>query len=87
VRHSGALPGDLVAVQGIGGLGHLGIQFAQKFGYEVARSARIRKQRAREETGGERVIDSQATKRSRGIAKTRRRQDNSGYGSKLKSNV
>ena len=36
LRHSGALPGDLVAVQGIGGLGHLGIQFAQKFGYEVA---------------------------------------------------
>ena len=35
LRHSGALPGDLVAVQGIGGLGHLGIQFAQKFGYKV----------------------------------------------------
>jgi D-arabinose 1-dehydrogenase-like Zn-dependent alcohol dehydrogenase len=36
LRHSGALPGDLVAIQGIGGLGHLGIQFASKFGYEVA---------------------------------------------------
>ena len=36
LRHSGALPSDLVAVQGIGGLGHLGIQFAQKFGYKVA---------------------------------------------------
>lgn len=36
LRHSGALPSDLVAVQGIGGLGHLGIQFAQKFGYQVA---------------------------------------------------
>jgi D-arabinose 1-dehydrogenase-like Zn-dependent alcohol dehydrogenase len=36
LRHSGALPGDLVAVQGIGGLGHLGIQFANKFGYKVA---------------------------------------------------
>ena len=36
LRHSGALPGDLVAVQGVGGLGHLGIQFAQKFGYKVA---------------------------------------------------
>ena len=35
LRHSGALPGDLVAVQGIGGLGHLGIQFANKFGYKV----------------------------------------------------
>jgi D-arabinose 1-dehydrogenase-like Zn-dependent alcohol dehydrogenase len=36
LRHSGALPGDLVAVQGIGGLGHLGVQFANKFGYQVA---------------------------------------------------
>jgi D-arabinose 1-dehydrogenase-like Zn-dependent alcohol dehydrogenase len=35
LRHSGALPGDLVAVQGIGGLGHLGIQFANRFGYKV----------------------------------------------------
>ena len=36
LRHSGAGPGDLVAVQGIGGLGHLGIQWANKFGYKVA---------------------------------------------------
>ncbi|MCU1309338.1 MAG: Alcohol dehydrogenase GroES domain protein [Candidatus Angelobacter sp.] len=36
LRHSGAMPSDLVAIQGIGGLGHLGIQFAQKFGYRVA---------------------------------------------------
>jgi D-arabinose 1-dehydrogenase-like Zn-dependent alcohol dehydrogenase len=36
LQHSGALPGDLVAVQGVGGLGHLGIQFANKFGYKVA---------------------------------------------------
>src|SRR6202035_2486783 len=40
LRHSGALPGDLVAVQGIGGLGHLGIQFANKFGYRVAAISR-----------------------------------------------
>lgn len=36
LSHSGALPGDLVAVQGIGGLGHLGLQFAKKAGYRVA---------------------------------------------------
>lgn len=36
LRHSGAFPGDLVAIQGIGGLGHLGVQFASKFGYKVA---------------------------------------------------
>lgn len=35
LRHSGAMPGDLVAVEGIGGLGHLGVQFASKFGYKV----------------------------------------------------
>ena len=36
LRHGGALPGSLVAVQGVGGLGHLGIQFASKFGCKVA---------------------------------------------------
>ena len=36
LRHSGAMPSDLVAIQGIGGLGHLGIQFANKSGYRVA---------------------------------------------------
>jgi D-arabinose 1-dehydrogenase-like Zn-dependent alcohol dehydrogenase len=35
LRHSGAGPGDLVAVQGVGGLGHLAIQFANKFGYHA----------------------------------------------------
>jgi D-arabinose 1-dehydrogenase-like Zn-dependent alcohol dehydrogenase len=36
LRHSGAMPGDLVAVHGLGGLGHLGVQFASKSGYRVA---------------------------------------------------
>jgi D-arabinose 1-dehydrogenase-like Zn-dependent alcohol dehydrogenase len=36
LRRSGALPGELVAIQGIGGLGHLGVQFADKLGYQVA---------------------------------------------------
>jgi D-arabinose 1-dehydrogenase-like Zn-dependent alcohol dehydrogenase len=40
LRHSGAGPGDLVAIQGVGGLGHLGIQFANKFGYKVAAVSR-----------------------------------------------
>lgn len=35
LRHSGAQPGDVVAVQGIGGLGHLAIQFASKFGFQT----------------------------------------------------
>lgn len=36
LRRTGAGPGELVAVQGVGGLGHLGIQFASKFGCQVA---------------------------------------------------
>ena len=35
LRHSGAIAGDLVAVLGMGGLGHLGIQFASKMGYRT----------------------------------------------------
>lgn len=35
LRHSPAVPGDLVAVQGIGGLGHLAVQFANKFGFHT----------------------------------------------------
>src|SRR5262245_29107397 len=40
LRRSGAMPSELVAVQGVGGLGHLGIQFAKKFGYRVAAISR-----------------------------------------------
>ncbi|HKM91660.1 MAG TPA: alcohol dehydrogenase [Candidatus Acidoferrales bacterium] len=40
LRHSGARPGDLVAILGIGGLGHLGVQFAAKSGYRVAAISR-----------------------------------------------
>src|SRR5215208_424995 len=40
LRSCGARPGDLVAVIGIGGLGHLAIQFANKFGYKVVAIAR-----------------------------------------------
>jgi D-arabinose 1-dehydrogenase-like Zn-dependent alcohol dehydrogenase len=62
LRHSGALPGDLVAVQGIGGLGHLGIQFANKFGYKVAAIGRGTENAALAKKLGATVyIDSQAT--------------------------
>jgi D-arabinose 1-dehydrogenase-like Zn-dependent alcohol dehydrogenase len=40
LRHSLARPGDLVAVLGIGGLGHLGVQFAVKMGFETVAIAR-----------------------------------------------
>jgi len=35
LRNSGARPGELVAVQGIGGLGHLGIQYARQMGFRT----------------------------------------------------
>jgi D-arabinose 1-dehydrogenase-like Zn-dependent alcohol dehydrogenase len=63
LRHSGAFPGDLVAVQGIGGLGHLGIQFANKFGYKVAAIGRGSGNAAlAKKLGASVYIDSKATK-------------------------
>ena len=35
LRNSGARPGDVVAVQGVGGLGHLGVQYARKMGFNT----------------------------------------------------
>ncbi|HXR09463.1 MAG TPA: alcohol dehydrogenase catalytic domain-containing protein, partial [Candidatus Acidoferrales bacterium] len=62
LRHSGAMPSDLVAIQGIGGLGHLGIQFAQKFGYKVAAVGRGSENAALAKKLGAHVyIDSAAT--------------------------
>jgi D-arabinose 1-dehydrogenase-like Zn-dependent alcohol dehydrogenase len=62
LRHSDALPGDLVAVQGIGGLGHLGVQFANKFGYKVAAIGRGPENEALAKKLGAAVyIDSKAT--------------------------
>ena len=40
LRHSGARSGDLVAVLGVGGLGHLGVQFAAKMGFKTVAIAR-----------------------------------------------
>jgi D-arabinose 1-dehydrogenase-like Zn-dependent alcohol dehydrogenase len=63
LRHSGALPGDLVAIQGIGGLGHLGIQFANKFGYRVAAIGRGSENSAlAKKLGASVYIDSQSAK-------------------------
>jgi D-arabinose 1-dehydrogenase-like Zn-dependent alcohol dehydrogenase len=62
LRDSGAMPGDLVAVQGIGGLGHLGVQFANKFGYKVAAIGRGPENAALAKKLGANVyIDSKAT--------------------------
>jgi len=70
LRHSGALPGDLVAVQGIGGLGHLGIQFANKFGYQVAAVGRGPENAAlAKKLGASAYIDSQSTNAAQALQK------------------
>jgi D-arabinose 1-dehydrogenase-like Zn-dependent alcohol dehydrogenase len=70
LRHSGAFPGDLVAVQGIGGLGHLGIQFANKFGYKVAAIGRGSENAAlAKKLGASVYIDSKATKAAEELQK------------------
>ncbi len=70
LRHSGALPGDLVAVQGIGGLGHLGIQFASKFGYKVAAIGRgPENESLAKKLGANVYIDSKATKAAEELQK------------------
>jgi D-arabinose 1-dehydrogenase-like Zn-dependent alcohol dehydrogenase len=62
LRHSGAGPGDLVAIQGVGGLGHLGIQFANKFGCKVAAVSRGADNAAlARKLGAHHYIDSQAS--------------------------
>jgi D-arabinose 1-dehydrogenase-like Zn-dependent alcohol dehydrogenase len=70
LRHSGAFPGDLVAVQGIGGLGPLGIQFANKFGYRAVAIGRGAENAARAKKLGATVyIDSSASNAAQELKK------------------
>jgi D-arabinose 1-dehydrogenase-like Zn-dependent alcohol dehydrogenase len=66
LRGSGALPGDLVAVQGVGGLGHLAIQFAHKSGFRVAAVGRGPDNAAlAKQLGADVYVDSVATEAAR----------------------
>jgi len=61
LRESVARPGDVVAVVGVGGLGHLGIQFAAKMGFEVVAIARgTDKEALAKELGAHHYVDSKA---------------------------
>src|SRR5207302_4069896 len=61
LRNSGARPGDTVAVLGLGGLGHLGVQYAAKMGFHTVGIARGRdKEPLARELGASVYIDSQA---------------------------
>ncbi|MCA1581338.1 MAG: alcohol dehydrogenase catalytic domain-containing protein, partial [Acidobacteria bacterium] len=62
LRHSGARPGDLVAVLGVGGLGHLAVQFAAKMGFDTVAIARGKdKEGLSRELGARHAIDSEAS--------------------------
>ena len=74
LRHSGALPRDLVAVQGIEGLGHLGIQFALEIRLQGRRNrARAGERRSRQEARGEHLHRQRRKERRGGAEKARRR--------------
>jgi D-arabinose 1-dehydrogenase-like Zn-dependent alcohol dehydrogenase len=61
LRHSGAVAGDVVAVLGLGGLGHLGVQFAAKQGFETVAIARgADKGPFAKQLGAQHYIDSTA---------------------------
>jgi D-arabinose 1-dehydrogenase-like Zn-dependent alcohol dehydrogenase len=61
LRNSGARPGDLVAVLGLGGLGHLGVQYASKMGFHTVGIARgSDKDPLARQLGAAHYIDSQA---------------------------
>jgi D-arabinose 1-dehydrogenase-like Zn-dependent alcohol dehydrogenase len=61
LRNAGAHPGDLVAVQGIGGLGHLGIQYARQMGFRTVAIGRgADKQPLATKLGAHEYIDSAA---------------------------
>src|SRR5205085_3669494 len=61
LRNSGARAGDLVAVLGLGGLGHLGVQFAARMGFKTVAIARGGdKESLAKQLGAHQYIDSQA---------------------------
>jgi D-arabinose 1-dehydrogenase-like Zn-dependent alcohol dehydrogenase len=66
LRNSGARVGDVVAILGIGGLGHLGIQFAAKMGFRTIAIARGKdKEEMVTKLGARHYIDSQSQNRTR----------------------
>jgi len=68
LRNSGVRPGDTVAVQGIGGLGHLGIQYAAQMGLRtVALSSGSSKEALARELGAHEYIDTSKTGASEGL--------------------
>jgi D-arabinose 1-dehydrogenase-like Zn-dependent alcohol dehydrogenase len=58
LRNSDARPGDTVAILGVGGLGHLGVQYASKAGFETVAISHSDKEDYAEELGADHFINS-----------------------------
>jgi D-arabinose 1-dehydrogenase-like Zn-dependent alcohol dehydrogenase len=70
LRNSGARPGDTVAVQGIGGLGHLAIQYAARMGFRtVAISRGADKEELARQLGAHAYVDTQKVTAAEGLTK------------------
>jgi D-arabinose 1-dehydrogenase-like Zn-dependent alcohol dehydrogenase len=70
LRNSGARASDTVAVQGIGGLGHLGIQFAAKMGFRtVAVSSGSDKEELARQLGAHEYVDTNKVSAGEGLQK------------------
>jgi D-arabinose 1-dehydrogenase-like Zn-dependent alcohol dehydrogenase len=68
LRHTKALPGDRVAILGVGGLGHLGVQFSRAMGFETIAIARgAAKAEDARKLGAHHYIDSTASDASEGL--------------------
>jgi alcohol dehydrogenase, propanol-preferring len=68
LRNSGARPGDTVGVVGIGGLGHLGIQYAARMGFRtVAVSRGADKEQLARELGAHEYVDTSKTDAAEGL--------------------
>ena len=69
LRHTGAGPGDVVAIHGVGGLGHLGIQFAALQGFRTVAVNRGRdKEELARKLGASDYIDSEAEDPAKALA-------------------
>ena len=78
LRHTGAGPGDVVAVHGVGGLGHLGIQFAARQGFRTVAVNRGRdKEALARKLGASDYIDSGAEDPAKSADSDGRRKGNS----------
>lgn len=70
LRNSGARPGDTVAVQGIGGLGHLAIQYAAKMGFRtIAVSSGSDKEELARQLGAHEYVDTKKVAAAEGLQK------------------